>query len=130
MTRIDDDAAIDYLARLRDRASLELRAELARGWRNFDTDRYAEEIIGHLDPEGLYFPVSDRFELAALRKLGGRPRVQIVGHVHARRAAGRARPRPAHPSVAGLRPARVPMELAGRLPPPARRSASTPACRG
>ncbi|MDF4254179.1 NACHT domain-containing protein [Streptomyces sp. WMMB303] len=78
-TRINDDAAIHYLAQLRNRASLELRAELARGWRNFDTDRYAEEIIAHLDPEGLYFPVSDRFELAALRKLGGRARVQIVG---------------------------------------------------
>lgn len=80
VTRINDDAAVHYLAQLRNRASLELRAELAHGWRNFDTDRYAEEIIGHLDPEGLYFPVSDRFELAALRKLGGRARVQIVGH--------------------------------------------------
>ncbi|MDJ1138028.1 NACHT domain-containing protein [Streptomyces iconiensis] len=80
VTRINDDAAVHYLAQLRNRASLELRAELAHGWRNFDTDRYAEEIIGHLDPDGLYFPVSDRFELAALRKLGGRARVQIVGH--------------------------------------------------
>lgn len=80
VTRINDDAAVHYLAQLRNRASLELRAELAHGWRNFDTDRYAEEIIGHLDPEGLYYPVSDRFELAALSKLGGRARVQIVGH--------------------------------------------------
>ncbi|MGP3976753.1 NACHT domain-containing protein [Streptomyces sp. 8N114] len=79
VTRINDDAAIHYLAQLRNRASLELRAELARGWRSFDTDRYADEIIAHLDPEGLFFPVSDRFELAALRKLGGRARVQIVG---------------------------------------------------
>ncbi|GEB53665.1 MULTISPECIES: NACHT domain-containing protein [Streptomyces] len=79
VTRISDDAAIHYLAQLRNRASLKLRAELAHGWRNFDTDRYAEEIISHLDPEGLYFPVSDRYELAALRKLGGRARVQIVG---------------------------------------------------
>lgn len=79
VTRIGDDAAIHYLSQLRNRASLELRAELAHGWRNFDTDRYAEEIIAHLDPEGLYFPVADRVELAALRKLGGRARVQIVG---------------------------------------------------
>ncbi|NSC23179.1 NACHT domain-containing protein [Streptomyces albus subsp. chlorinus] len=78
-TRINDDAAIHYLAQLRNRASLQLRAELARGWRNFDTDRYADEIIAHLDPEGLYFPVSDRFELEALRKMGGRARIQIVG---------------------------------------------------
>ncbi|MGY1437246.1 NACHT domain-containing protein [Streptomyces reniochalinae] len=79
VTRINDDAAVHYLAQLRNRASLQLRAELARGWHNFDTDRYADEIIGHLDPEGLYYPVSDRYELAALRKLGGRARVQIVG---------------------------------------------------
>ncbi|HWM38934.1 MAG TPA: NACHT domain-containing protein [Streptomyces sp.] len=80
VTRIDDDAAVDYLARLRDRRSLTLRAELARGWRNFETERYAAQVIQHLDPDGLYFPVSDRVELAALRKLGGRDRVQIVGH--------------------------------------------------
>ncbi|SCK58596.1 NACHT domain-containing protein [Streptomyces sp. WMMB 714] len=80
VTRIDDDAAVDYLARLRHRRSLTLRAELARGWRNFETERYASEIIRHLDEEGLYFPVSDRVELAALREMGGRDRVQIVGH--------------------------------------------------
>ncbi|GAB2828260.1 NACHT domain-containing protein [Streptomyces daliensis] len=80
VTRINDDAAMHYLARLRDRRSLPVRAELARGWRNFETERYADEIIQYLDPEGLYFPVSDRVELAALRKLGGRERVQIVGH--------------------------------------------------
>lgn len=80
VTRIDDDAAVDYLARLRNRRSLALRAELAHGWRNFETERYAAEVIRHLDSEGLYFPVSDRVELEALRKLGGRERVQIVGH--------------------------------------------------
>ncbi|WP_314178320.1 NACHT domain-containing protein [Streptomyces winkii] len=79
VTRIDDDAAVDYLAQLRDRKSLALRAELARGWGNFETERYAAEVIQHLDPEGLYFPVGDRVELSVLRKLGGRERVQIVG---------------------------------------------------
>ncbi len=80
VTRIDDDAAVDYLARLRHRRPLTLRAELAHGWRNFETERYAAEVIQHLDPEGLYFPVSDREEVAVLRKLGGRERIQIVGH--------------------------------------------------
>ncbi|GGZ99380.1 NACHT domain-containing protein [Streptomyces bluensis] len=78
-TRVEDDAAIDYLARLRDRSSLAIRAELARPWRHFDTERYAREIIAHLDPAGLYFPVSDTAELAALRDLGGRPRIQVAG---------------------------------------------------
>ncbi|NLU75432.1 NACHT domain-containing protein [Streptomyces sp. HNM0575] len=80
VTRIDDDAAVDYLARLRDRKSLKVRNELARGWRNFETERYAEEVIRHLDPEALFLPVRDRQELAALRRLGGRPQVQIGGH--------------------------------------------------
>lgn len=81
VTRINDDAAVHYLARLRQRESLPLtlRAELARGWRNFDTERYAEAVVRHLDPEGLYFPVTDRVELAVLEKLGGRECVQIAG---------------------------------------------------
>jgi hypothetical protein len=78
-TRVADDAAIDYLARLRTRSSLPVRTELARPWRHFDTERYAREIIAHLDPADLYFPVSDTAELAALRDLGGRPRVQVAG---------------------------------------------------
>ncbi|MPY64654.1 NACHT domain-containing protein, partial [Streptomyces spongiae] len=78
-TRVEDDAAIDYLARLRTRSSLAIRAELARPWRHFDTERYAREIIAHLDPDGLYYPVSDTAELAALRDLGGRPRIQVAG---------------------------------------------------
>ncbi|MEV0257948.1 NACHT domain-containing protein [Streptomyces sp. NPDC050732] len=78
-TRVQDDAAIDYLARLRTRSSLAIRTELARPWRHFDTERYAHEIIAHLSPEGLYFPVSDAAELAALRGLGGRPRIQVAG---------------------------------------------------
>ncbi|TGB05719.1 NACHT domain-containing protein [Streptomyces sp. MZ04] len=78
-TRVQDDAAIDYLARLRHRSALSIRAELARPWRHFDTERYAREIIAHLDPVGLYFPVSDTAELAALRQLGGRPWIQVVG---------------------------------------------------
>ncbi|QPP07208.1 NACHT domain-containing protein [Streptomyces bathyalis] len=79
VTRIEDDAAVDYLARMRHRKSLKVRTELARGWRNFETERYAAEVIRHLDPEGLFFPVADRAELRELRKLGGRERVKIVG---------------------------------------------------
>ncbi|THA25160.1 NACHT domain-containing protein [Streptomyces sp. RKND-216] len=82
VTRIADDAAVHYLSRLRRRPSLPLtlRAELMRGWRNFDTERYAEDIVAHLDPSGLYFPVTDRVELAVLRRLGGRECVQVAGH--------------------------------------------------
>ncbi|MEU8353185.1 NACHT domain-containing protein [Streptomyces sp. NPDC048845] len=78
-TSIDDDRAIDYLVRLRDRESWHIRSRLAGAWRRYDTDRYADEIIAHLDEHELDFPVSTLDELHALRRLGGRPSVQITG---------------------------------------------------
>ncbi|MFI1161044.1 NACHT domain-containing protein [Streptomyces sioyaensis] len=78
-TSIADDMAIDYLTGLRERAHHDVRAQLAGAWRRHDTDRYAREIIAHLDPAELYFPVSDLAELHALRRLGGRPHLQIAG---------------------------------------------------
>lgn len=53
-----------------------------RAWRRYDTARYARyarEIIAHLDPAELYFPVSDLEELHTLRRLGGRPHLRITG---------------------------------------------------
>ncbi|MFH8592688.1 NACHT domain-containing protein [Streptomyces rimosus] len=78
-TSIADDMAIDYLAGLRKRTSPEVRAQLAGAWRRYDTARYAREIIAHLDPDELFFPVADTEELHALRELGGRPYLQIAG---------------------------------------------------
>ncbi|WP_306316807.1 MULTISPECIES: NACHT domain-containing NTPase [unclassified Streptomyces] len=78
-TYVGDDRAIDYLTLLRDRDHLEIRSQLAGAWRNFDTDRYAEEIIAHLDETDLWFPVSDLKELQTLAALGGRPRVRVTG---------------------------------------------------
>ncbi|MFF3290663.1 NACHT domain-containing protein [Streptomyces sp. NPDC003023] len=75
---VRDDAAIDYLVRLRDRRSLAVRAELAGAWRRFDTERYADEVIAHLDAEDLYFTVTGPEEMAELRRLGGRERIQVA----------------------------------------------------
>jgi hypothetical protein len=77
-TRVVDDATIGYLARLRSRASLRVREELAGAWHRFDTRRYAQEVIAHLDPDGLYFTVTDPEELAALSALGGREQVRVA----------------------------------------------------
>ncbi|MGP3977065.1 NACHT domain-containing protein [Streptomyces sp. 8N114] len=79
VTSMGDDMAIDYLALLRDRRSHAIRTQLAQGWHRYDTDRYAREIIAHLDDTDLYFPVSDLAELRALAALGGRARVQVAG---------------------------------------------------
>ncbi|GAA4689157.1 hypothetical protein [Streptomyces youssoufiensis] len=80
-TSVADDRAIGYLSRLRDRASWQVRSQLAGAWRHYDTDRYADEIIAHLDPTELEFPVSSLEELHALLRLGGRPCVQITGQL-------------------------------------------------
>ncbi|WP_406347969.1 NACHT domain-containing protein [Streptomyces sp. NBC_00144] len=78
-TSVADDRAIGYLVRMRDRSSWAVRSQLAGAWRRYDTDTYADEIIAHLGEDGLDFPVSDISELHALRRLGGRSRVQISG---------------------------------------------------
>jgi hypothetical protein len=75
---VADEAAIDYLIRLRSRRSLAIRAELAGAWHRFDTEYYAEQIIAHLHPEELYFSVAGPQELAILRQLGGRARVRAT----------------------------------------------------
>jgi hypothetical protein len=75
---VADEVAIDYLVRLRDRTSLAIRAELAGAWHRFDTEYYAEQIIAHLDPDGLYFSVTGPQELAILRQLGGRARIRAT----------------------------------------------------
>ncbi|MFH8408014.1 NACHT domain-containing protein [Streptomyces sp. NPDC018019] len=87
-TSIADDMAIDYLTGLRKRAHHDVRAQLAGAWRRYDTARYAREIIAHLDPDGLYFPVSDVEELEMLRRLGGRPLIQIAGRFTAAELTG------------------------------------------
>ncbi|WP_079127323.1 NACHT domain-containing protein [Streptomyces sp. TP-A0874] len=79
-TSVADDRAIDYLVRLRHRSSWHIRSRLANAWRRYDTERYADEIIAHLDEQQLDFPVSSLAELHALRRLGGRPAIQIAGH--------------------------------------------------
>ncbi|MEU9113324.1 NACHT domain-containing protein [Streptomyces sp. NPDC048483] len=79
-TSIADDMAIDYLTGLRDRQHHDIRAQLAGAWRHYDTARYAREIIAHLEPAELYFPVADIEELHTLRRLGGRPHLRIAGY--------------------------------------------------
>ncbi|MGW0734055.1 NACHT domain-containing protein [Streptomyces sp. NPDC002851] len=86
-TSVDDDMAIDFLTGLRDRRRLDIRVQLAGAWRRYDTERYATEIIAHLDETNLYFPVSDLGEARALARLGGRAWLQIAGPVPPRRLA-------------------------------------------
>jgi hypothetical protein len=79
--RIGTDAAIPVLTRFRTLSDLRVRAELAHAWSRFDTERYAEEVIAHLEENELYFVVSSNKELRALRRLGGRPFLKITSRL-------------------------------------------------
>ncbi|MFD5819807.1 NACHT domain-containing protein [Streptomyces sp. NPDC127038] len=78
---IGTDAAIPVLARFRKHPALPVRAQLAWAWHRFDTGRYAAEVIAELDPADLYFTAHSPAQLRALRELGGRPRLQLVGDI-------------------------------------------------
>ncbi|OEU95464.1 hypothetical protein DB35_05360 [Streptomyces abyssalis] len=81
-SRTGTDAALPVLARFRGHSSLGLRRQLVWAWHRFDTDEYAREIIAHLDETDLYFTAHHTDHLRALRAMGGRARVQIVGSYH------------------------------------------------
>ncbi|MGW4202174.1 NACHT domain-containing protein [Streptomyces sp. NPDC004726] len=78
-TRIGTDAALPVLSRYRHHGSLLVRRQLAWSWHRFDTQRYADEILAHLDERDLYFTSHNTDQLRALRALGGRARIQIAG---------------------------------------------------
>ncbi|MCX4989369.1 MULTISPECIES: NACHT domain-containing NTPase [unclassified Streptomyces] len=76
---IGTDAAVPVLARFRSHPALSVRAQLTWGWHRFDTERYASDVVAHLDPAGLYFTAHSTTQLRVLRDLGGRSMLQIVG---------------------------------------------------
>ncbi|MGR6971920.1 NACHT domain-containing protein [Streptomyces cynarae] len=78
---IGTEAAIPVLARFRSHHALSVRAQLTWTWHRFHTERYAEEVIAHLRPEGLYFAAHSAAELRVLRDLGGPSLLQIVGAI-------------------------------------------------
>ncbi|MFE6691385.1 NACHT domain-containing protein [Streptomyces sp. NPDC057743] len=75
---IGTDAALECVKRFRNHPSATARAQLGYQWAKFDTDRYAEEVIQHLDI-GTSISVSSPTELRALASLGGRPRTTVNG---------------------------------------------------
>ncbi len=67
--RIATDAAIPVLAQYRGLLDTRVQTELVHAWSRFDTTRYAEEVIAHLNDDALYFPVSNAEEPHALMRL-------------------------------------------------------------
>ncbi len=85
-TTIGDDRAIPLLALYATHPSLAVRAQLAWAWDRFDTEHYADVVIARLIHEDLgegelAFVVKSPEHVAALRRLGGRPWVQVRGEL-------------------------------------------------
>ncbi|WP_326797297.1 NACHT domain-containing protein [Streptomyces sp. NBC_01808] len=78
-SHVDSDRAIPFLARYATHPSLDVRRQLAWAWHRFDTEEYANEVIARLDPDELFFTVTSDAELRVLRRLGGRPMLDIRG---------------------------------------------------
>ncbi|WP_171169765.1 serine protease [Streptomyces sp. I05A-00742] len=79
-TAVADDRAIPLLARYATHPFRQVRAQLAWSWDNFDTEHYAEEVIGRLAyDDGLAFVAKSVAHLRALARLGGRPEVWCRG---------------------------------------------------
>ncbi|MEU5306069.1 NACHT domain-containing protein [Streptomyces noursei] len=80
---IGSDAALEYVKRFRGRHSANIRSQLGSHWHQFDTHRYAEEVIPHLG-SNVNVTVHSLAELHALKALGGRSQVTVSGDFTAR----------------------------------------------
>ncbi|MFI9239662.1 NACHT domain-containing protein [Streptomyces sp. NPDC053079] len=79
-TAVADDRAIPLLARYATHPSRQVRAQLAWAWDRFDTEHYADAVIGKLAYEdGLAFVAKSSAHERALERLGGRPEVWLRG---------------------------------------------------
>ncbi|WP_344174081.1 NACHT domain-containing protein [Streptomyces albidochromogenes] len=82
-SHVGSDAAIPFLARFRAHPANAVRSQLVWSWGRFDTEQYADEVIAHLDPRGLFFTVTSDAQLTALTRLGGRPWLEARGDLAA-----------------------------------------------
>ncbi|WP_053161381.1 serine protease [Streptomyces caatingaensis] len=79
-TAVGDERAVPLLARYAAHPWREVRAQLVWAWDRFDTDYYAEAVIGRLrHDDGLAFVAKSAAQLRALKRLGGRPEVWCRG---------------------------------------------------
>ncbi|MGW1623700.1 NACHT domain-containing protein [Streptomyces sp. NPDC002172] len=76
---IGTDEAIAYLARFRNHPSQRVRSQLALFWHRFAIEAYGREVIADLPYDDLYLIAHSVAELRALRELGGRPWIRLVG---------------------------------------------------
>ncbi|MEU9173811.1 NACHT domain-containing protein [Streptomyces sp. NPDC048420] len=75
---IAHDAALPLLARFCRAPWPRVRERVVDAWGSFDPVRYAQEVIAHLPADDI-LTVRTPGQLAALRELGGRPRLRLRG---------------------------------------------------
>ncbi|MFH9229294.1 NACHT domain-containing protein [Streptomyces lydicus] len=77
------DAAFEVVKRFVEHPALGTQIQLASAWRAFETERYARDVVRHLDPRAMV-TAETTAELLALKALGGRARVAVSGSFTAR----------------------------------------------
>ncbi|WP_419836862.1 NACHT domain-containing protein [Streptomyces bugieae] len=80
---VGSDAGLEVIKRFRSHASARVGVQLAASWRTFDTERYAREVLRHLD-ERVTITAESTEELRLLKALGGRQRIVVSGSYTAR----------------------------------------------
>ncbi|HET6860843.1 MAG TPA: NACHT domain-containing protein [Streptomyces sp.] len=75
---IGGDAALPLLSQYRHHPSLPVRQLLSTAWHRFDTMSYAEAVLAGLTEDHVYFEVTKRDELIALRGLPRRGRLRVA----------------------------------------------------
>ncbi|WP_051872223.1 NACHT domain-containing protein [Streptomyces sclerotialus] len=90
-SNVESDRAVPVLARFRDHPALRVRSQLVWAWHRFDAGRYAEEVVRHLDADGLMYSVHTDDHLRLLREMGGRERIDARSKVSQEGLASHAR---------------------------------------
>ncbi|MEU9503504.1 NACHT domain-containing protein [Streptomyces sp. NPDC048196] len=80
---VGSDAAFEVIKRFRGHAAVGARHQLATSWEAFDTERYARDVLRHLDEE-VTITAGSIEQLRTLKALGGRRRIVVNGSFTAR----------------------------------------------
>ncbi|MEU2564148.1 NACHT domain-containing protein [Streptomyces longispororuber] len=85
---VGTEFALPVLKRFREHADSRVRVQLLQAWDEFDVDEYADDVVAHVSRHNVFITVQSRAQLAALRRLGASPLVNISGSYSAEELLG------------------------------------------